>query len=108
MVGPIMTSLDETGGFGPIDETDRAVVAKEQVVGDVADRRSACVATPANGQHELVLGRRESDRTRLLLGPSEEAPEPGPELEQPPIIVVGDVARLDGGRGRHGKYRTTI
>ena len=43
---------------------------------------------PADGQHELVLRRRDADGPGLLLAPVEEAAEPGAELEQPPVVVI--------------------
>ncbi len=108
MVVPVLRAADEPGGFGAVDEADRAVVTQEQVVGDVADRRASGVRIPAYGQHELMLGRRQPHGAGLLLAPTEEAPETGAELEQPPVVVIGDGASTGHGRGRHREYRTTI
>ncbi len=44
MVVPVLTAVDETGGFGPVDEADCAVVAEQEMLGDITDRGTSRVA----------------------------------------------------------------
>jgi hypothetical protein len=76
-------------GLGPVDEADRAVMAEEQVLRDVADGGAPRVVVAADGEQELVLGRRQPGRRRLPLAPAQEAPQPGAELEQRAVLGVG-------------------
>ena len=46
---------DQPGGIGAVDQFDGAVVAQEQVVGDLADGRSAGVVMAADGEQQLML-----------------------------------------------------
>ena len=91
---------DETGGGRPVDELDSAVVAQEQVLGDVGDRGSSGVVVATHGEHQLVLCRGQPDRFRLLLTEPFEAAKPGPELQQSLIVLIGD-------RLRHARDRDT-
>lgn len=62
--------FDEPGPHGPVDELHCAVVAEEQVIGDVADRRWRAV-TPY-GEEELMLRAGQPDGLGFLLAPPEE------------------------------------
>ena len=64
---------NETGGFGSIDESDCAVMAKQQRLGDLADRRAARLPTSTDRQEKLMLGRRQPCRSGLFLAPVQEA-----------------------------------
>jgi hypothetical protein len=48
---------NEAGSDGPIDELHRAVVAQEEVGGDVTDRWSGVLAVPPHGEQKLMLRR---------------------------------------------------
>jgi nucleotide-binding universal stress UspA family protein len=87
LVGGVGGPLDEAGLRRSIDELHDAVVAKEQVVGDVSDRRRAVVAP--NGEEQLVLCRGETDRLRLLLAPPLEASEAVAEVQEAAVVVIG-------------------
>jgi hypothetical protein len=90
---------DQAGGDGSIDEPDDAVVAEQQVIGDLTDRRGTAVA--ADGEQKLMLGGREPDIVGLLLAPVQEPPQPVPEREQPAEVFVSqrsDVSRHIGVR----------
>lgn len=50
VVRRILSTGDEPGAFGPIDEADRAVVAQKQVAGDVANGRPLWVRVTPNCQ----------------------------------------------------------
>jgi hypothetical protein len=39
-------AVEQTGGLGPVDQFDRAVVVQEQVPGDVTDRRAPQIGWP--------------------------------------------------------------
>ena len=79
--------LDQPGRYGPVDEADGAVVAEEEVVGHLADRRPPVVGVPSDGQQQLLLRRRQPGPLGLLLAPAEEPAQPGPQRQQ--ILVVG-------------------
>ena len=49
MVGRVDSPLDQSGLFGSIDETDRAVMTHQEMVGHVTDAGSA-VGMAANGE----------------------------------------------------------
>lgn len=68
----------ETGLDGAVDETDRAVVAEQEVVRHLADGRPSRVTVAADREQQLVLGRCEAGRLRLLLAPALESSQPGP------------------------------
>ena len=91
LVLAIGLTTDESGGFCSIDESDRAVVAKEQGVGDLSDGRSALVAVAADREQELVLHGCEPDGDGLFLAPAEEPPEADAELEEQFVVGVGRV-----------------
>lgn len=63
----VMDALDESCDDGAIDQFDDAVVAQQQVIGDVPDGRGFAVAS--DGEQELVLRTGESDGSCLLLAP---------------------------------------
>src|SRR5579871_941504 len=89
-VGGVGHAAHETGGDGAVDQLDDAVVAEQEVLREVADGRPATVIVPAHGQEELVLGARKAGGGGLLLTPSLEAPQPGPELQEPCVALVGE------------------
>jgi hypothetical protein len=83
-------ALDEAEALGAIDELDHAVVAQEEVVGDVADRRRS--AMTSNRQEQLVLRPREADGLRLVLAPVEEPAEPVAEGQEALEVVIGEAS----------------
>jgi len=83
----VARSKDESCALGAIDETDDAVVAQEEVVGHFADRGAPLVLVASDGEKELVLGRGEACDPRLLLAPSLEAPQAGPQCQEPDVGV---------------------
>ncbi len=91
----------EAGGFGPVDQADGAVVAQEQDVGHVGDRRAAGVTVAPNGQQELVLGRGQAGGGGLGAAPAEEAAQAGAQGQEPGVGLVVE------GR-RHQYYRGTM
>ena len=92
VVVAVLNPADEPGGLRSVDQPDRAVMAQEQVLGHVADRRTAPIGMTSNGEQQLMLGRRDAGRLGLLLAPAQEAAEPGAELEQPPVVGIRDPA----------------
>ena len=62
----VRPALDEAGGGRAVDQADRAVVAEQQAVGDIADGRPAGIRVAADGQQELVLRRRQPDASAWL------------------------------------------
>jgi hypothetical protein len=71
--------------FCPIDQTDDAVMAKEEIIGYFADGRSPEVGVPADSQEQLVLCRREPGCSSLLLAPPLKVAKSGPQGEQPSV-----------------------
>ncbi len=87
MVVRVAYPLDQLGRHRPVHQPDGAVVAQQEVVGDLTDGRAAAVRVPPDGEQELLLRRRQSRRLSLLLAPAHKAPQPGPQGQQ--ILVVG-------------------
>jgi hypothetical protein len=56
--------------IGPVDETDHAVMAEQQIVRDFADSRAPRFWVASNGEEQLMLGGREASRPGLLLAPA--------------------------------------
>ena len=79
MILPVGSATNQSRMFGPIDQFDRAVVAEQQVGGNVTDGRIADV--PPDRQEQLVLGRGESGCARLILRPTLETAERVSEAE---------------------------
>ena len=67
MVVSVSNPSDQTCGVGTIDETDCAVVQKEQVVSYLADGRTTGINVSAYRQQELMLGGREVRGAGLAL-----------------------------------------
>jgi hypothetical protein len=63
-------------------------MAKQQVVRDVADRRTARVLVATDRQQQLMLRRRQSGGLGLLLAPSLELSQAGPERQKARINRV--------------------
>ena len=88
MVLVVSGAGDETGGVGPVDEADHAVMEQEQIVRHLSDGRTTGIAVPSNGQEELMLGGREAGGLGLLLAPALEMAEAGPQAEQTGVDLV--------------------
>ena len=67
---------DESGLDSTVDETNRARLANEKVVGDLADGRSEGIIVGAHHQEQLVLCGRQVRIQRTLLAPMQEAAQP--------------------------------
>jgi hypothetical protein len=90
LVVVIVQPFDESGRNGTVDEFDDAVMAQQQVFGDLADRRwRAPVAT--DGQKQLVLRRCQPDALGLVLAPPLEPPKPVAKGEQSREVVVPEL-----------------
>jgi hypothetical protein len=61
---------DQAGGISAVDESDGAVVLKEQVVGYLADRRPTGITVSTYGQQQLMLGGSEPCSAGLALAPA--------------------------------------
>jgi hypothetical protein len=83
-------SAYETGGHSPINQLGHAVVAQQQRVGDVTDRRTALLRAPSHREEELVLRRCQTLGSGLLLAPVQEPAQVGAEAEEVLVVVVGD------------------
>jgi len=82
-------ALHQTGSICSVDESDRAVVTKEEVVGHLADGRTTRVIVTAYGEHQLVLGWSQTGGASLQLAPSLEVAKAGPQPEQAGVHGVG-------------------
>jgi hypothetical protein len=71
-----------------VDETHRAVVAQQQVVGHLANGWALGIAVPSDGKQQLVLSGRQAGGARLLFAPPLKVPKPGSQGEEPAIDVV--------------------
>ena len=107
--------LDQAGRVGPVHQSDRAVVAEEEVVGHLPDGRATTVGVTADGEQQLVLGRRSARRPPPAARSSEGtvavrcAAPAGPRSRRPAIASPHDnieircnwrAASLDGGLPR--------
>jgi uncharacterized protein YeaO (DUF488 family) len=108
----------------PVHQLDHAVVAQQQVLGELGDRRILAPRVALDRDEKLVLGRGQADRARLRLAPVQEPAQARAERQQ--ILEVPSrhfghlftVAQLDPDlasstrtppRGRAGNsYRVTI
>ena len=79
---------DQPGRHRPVDQLDGAVVADQQVAGDLPHRRAPPVGMPPDGQQQLVLGGREARRLGLLAAPGQEPAQAGPEREQALVVPL--------------------
>lgn len=89
MVFIVPGSSHEPCRIGSVDESDRAVVTKEEVVGHLADGRTTRVIVTAYGEHQLVLGWSQTGGASLQLAPSLEVAKAGPQPEQAGVHGVG-------------------
>jgi hypothetical protein len=85
---PVSGATDKARGVGAVNEAHRAVMAKEQIVGHLPDRRPTRICMAPDGKKELMLSGRESRDTSLLLAPAFEVAQTGPQREQARISRV--------------------
>jgi hypothetical protein len=88
----VALTADESGGLGAIHETDGAVVSQEKVFGDVPDRRPSRIGMPSHDEEQLMLRRRQADRTGLLFTPAQKTTKGGAKREQCCVLIVGELA----------------
>jgi hypothetical protein len=91
LVVPVGSTADQPRGFGPVDEFDGAVVAEQECLGDVSDRRPIPIRLTPNREQQLVLGRSEPDGHGLLLAPVQEPTQARTELEKTLVVGVGKI-----------------
>jgi hypothetical protein len=101
----VLHAGQETGRPGPLDQLDRAVVSQQERVRDITDRRARFPRMASDGEQELMLRGSQSDDPRLLFAPVQEAPKPGPEIQQAAIVVVNQPVRCH--REWHHSLRQT-
>lgn len=83
--------VHETGRLCSLHEADGAVVAQQQGVCHIADRRTPGVPVAADGDEQLMLGRCQPDASGQLLAPPEEAAQPRPRGKEAFIVRIVDV-----------------
>lgn len=88
LVVVVVDPFDEVGSDSAVDELDDAVMAQQQVLGDVADRRRTR-RVPANGKQQLVLRWGQTDALGLFLAPPLKSAQPVTEAQHPGEVVVG-------------------
>jgi hypothetical protein len=69
----VLAPTHQARGFGSVDELDDAVVAEEQLGGEITHGRVTGVDASADGEEELVLRRGDPGVGGALLGPVEVA-----------------------------------
>lgn len=82
LIGCVPRSLYEAGLVRPIDQTDHAVMAEEEIVRHFADRRTPGVGVPPDSQEQLMLCGRQPGCFSLLLAPSLKMAKTGPQRQQ--------------------------
>lgn len=93
LVVDVPPALDEAEVLRPVHEPHGAVVADEEVPGDVGDRRPPVVGVPPDGQEQLVLGRRHVEPGGLLFAEAAEAAQGDPKFQDPGELLVGQHAK---------------
>ena len=88
-VARILAPHDEPRGGGSVHELDPAVVAQEQIFGEVPDRGSTGAIVTSDGEQKLVLGGGQARRLSLARAPAQKASQPSAQLEQVPVVAVG-------------------
>jgi hypothetical protein len=86
----IVDALDQPRRDGSIDQFDDAVVAEQQMIGNIPYRRSSTVAS--DGEQELMLRAGEPHGSRLLLAPVLEPTQAVPERQQPLEVLIAQFA----------------
>lgn len=85
---PVLHPLSPAASLDPVGELDRGVVAEEEIVGDVPDRRSLGITMAPDGEEELVLHVRQAPVPGLLFAPVIEATQLGTKGEEVSILGV--------------------
>ena len=85
----VANACDETSPIRTVDQAHDAVVAQQQLIGNLPDGGATRIAKAPHGQEQLVLRRGESCGLSLLLTPALEVAQPGPKGEQSSIGCVG-------------------
>ena len=92
MVGGVTRAAEVAGLHGAIDEAGRAVVAEQQSLGNVADRRGLRSGVSPDREEELVLRGCESFAFGFFLAPVQEPPQLGAELEQSSVVRIRELS----------------
>lgn len=87
VVGRIHVACDQPRQLGTVDEAHHAVVAQQQVIGDIADGGGA-PGMPAYREEQLILRGRDAGGNGLLFAPVHEAPELIAKGQEPLVILV--------------------
>lgn len=82
----VRSARDEPGSLGAIDQPDGAVVAQQEMVGDVADGRAARVGVTADGEQQLVLRGRQPGRMGLPFAPAQKPAQARAKVEEPGVL----------------------
>ena len=88
----VFLPLDQPRPLRPVDQPHGAVMAQQQIPGDVADGGTLPAIMPPDGQQELVLRRCQPRPLSLLFAPVQKAPQADPELEEAPVVGVVQIA----------------
>jgi len=72
MIDDVGPTFDESRAHRSVDEPHDAVMTKQQHSGEITDSRPRAFAMSADGEQQLVLGRRNPNRGGLLLTPPHE------------------------------------
>lgn len=87
----VALTADEPGVLGPVHEADGAVVAEQELLGDIPDGRPERIGMAPDDQEELMLGGRQPDDLGLLFAPAREAAQTRAELQEAAVLVVSDL-----------------
>jgi hypothetical protein len=115
LIGRVGSAPDQSVGSCAIDQADRAVMAQDEVLGQVANRGSLVAGVTANRQQQLVLGGCQPGRVGLLIAPAQEAAQSGAQLQQMlevrfgernivlRYLMHGNLQEMDEARARRGQ-----
>ena len=91
VISAVTCANDETGRFCPVDEPDRAVVLKEEVIGDLADGRTVVTTVTSNREKQLVLSGGQVGGTGLLFAPSLEVTKTRAQSQKSRVCGIGEI-----------------
>lgn len=86
----VAASSHETGGLSAVDQTDHAVVTKQQRFGEITDARWFRFGMSAYRQQELVLCRRQPCLLSLFAAPVKKTPQRCAERKEPFVVGLLD------------------
>jgi hypothetical protein len=84
----VSTSLDQTACLHAVDQTDRAMVANLQPVGEIRDGGTPDGAQTAEHEQQLIVLWLEASRLRSPLAERQIPPDESPSLGEVGVVII--------------------